>query len=115
MKKVTLSVMFSIFAFMLVGCGSDSGNAPSTIVETEEMVWKYAIGDKVLHKSGVYGVVIDMDFCDLSRHGFGEYATGENQWVRKKMQCYHIRIPSAENGLTKEWVSVLELEDATDE
>jgi len=77
------------------------------------MIWEYAIGDQVLHKSGILGVVIDMDFSPLSGRGVGRYAIAEGQWDGKKMQCYLIRVPD-ETGLTTEWVSVLELEDAPD-
>ena len=110
----SLAVVFGLM-LGIPGCGGSSGDAPSIIAEApEEMVWEYAIGDKVLHKSGVLGVVIDMDFDCLGGRGFARYAVGENQWDNgKKMQCYCIRV-SGENGLTSDWVSVLELEDAPD-
>lgn len=123
MKKVTLSgkqkcglgftwLVSGIFGLMLVGCGGDTGDAPSTLAEAPETItWEYAIGDKVLHKSGVLGVVMDMDFAAMA--GFASYARGEGQWDGKPRQCYRIRVPG-ENGLTCDWVSVLELEDAPD-
>lgn len=125
MKKVTLSgkqkcgfgftlLVIGIFAGSLVGCcdGTSDGLAPTTIAEAPEaMTWEYAIGDKVLHKSGVLGVVVDMDFSAFA--GFGSYATGEGQWDRKPIQCYRIRVPG-ENGLTCDWVAGIELEDAPD-
>lgn len=115
MKKVTLSgwLVSCVFTLMLVGCSGDCGDAPASLAETPEtMTWKYAIGDKVLHKSGVLGVVIDIDFSTMA--GFGSYAKDEGQWDGKQTQCYRIRIPG-KNGLTCDWVSVLELEDTIDE
>ena len=119
-QKCSLRFVWSlaaVFGLMLgiPGCVDNSGDASPFAEAPEQMVWKYAIGDKVLHKSGVLGVVVDMDFyCLDDRRGFGRYAIGENQWKSgKKMQCYYIRI-SSDGGLTQEWVSVLELEDAPD-
>lgn len=124
MKKVTGEELGAIITLvcclglallaLLAGCrsGTSDGLAPTTQAESpEKMTWEYAIGDKVLHKSGVLGVVTDMDFSAMA--GFGSYATGEGQWDGKPRQCYLIRV-QGENSLACVWVSVLELEDAPD-